>query len=86
MVPYLAAYRGRDIVRYCVTSRFEDCEDTIARGQLASYGSTSVILVPLIKREKVQLSHAQNACGRGATALAVFSRIIITNTHIPMKN
>ena len=49
--PYLAAYGGRDIVAYCVTSCFEDCEDTTARGQLASYCSTGVILVPLIKRE-----------------------------------
>lgn len=48
---YLAAYSDRDIIMRCVTSCFEDCEDTIARGQLASYCSTGVILVPLIKRE-----------------------------------
>lgn len=49
--PYLAAYRDRDIIVYCVTSCFEGCEDTIARGQLASYCGAGVILVPLIRRE-----------------------------------
>nr|XP_009512684.1 PREDICTED: forkhead box protein O3 [Phalacrocorax carbo] len=37
---YLAAHRGRDIMVYCVTSCFEDCEDTIVRGELVGYCST----------------------------------------------
>lgn len=80
-----AAYRDKRIAVCCVTSRFEDSEDTIVGGQLAGCCGTGVILVRLIEREST--AYAQCARGRGAAAHAVCSRIRInTQTHMPMKN
>lgn len=83
--PHTAAYRDKCIAVCCVTSRFEDSEDTIVGGQLAGCCGTGVILVHLIEREST--AYAQCARGRGAAAHAVCSRIRInTQTHMPMKN